>query len=115
MYLNERFLQEADIQNADKETAAYINLIATFPTAETEYEEARLSTVFGGGISLDKLDVKGGYGVIEKKGKIVEILSARDRQAKGTIDPYETKALKTAIDYVHAAILQYERGGYDPS
>jgi adenine-specific DNA methylase len=109
--LNERFLQEAGIQNADKETAAYINLLANFPTAETEYEEARLATVFGGLVTLDTLDVKGTYGFIEKDGKDIKILSARDRQAMGIIDPYDPKTLKTTIDYVHAAILQYERGG----
>jgi putative DNA methylase len=109
--LNERFLQEAGIQNSDKESAAYINLLATFPNAETEYEEGRLATVFGGLVTLDTLDVKGTYGLIEKKGKDVRILSARDRQAMGIIDPYDSKTLKTTIDYVHAAILQYERGG----
>jgi adenine-specific DNA methylase len=109
--LNERFLQEAGIQNADKETAAYINLLANFPSTETEYEEARLATVFGGLVTLDTLDVKGTYGVIEKDGKDIRILSARDRQAMGVIDPYDPKTLKTTIDYVHAAILQYERGG----
>jgi adenine-specific DNA methylase len=109
--LNEKFLQEAGIQNADKETAAYINLLATFPTTETEYEEARLATVFGGLVTLDTLDVKGNYGLIEKKGKNIRILSARDRQALGIIDPNDPKTLKTTIDHVHAAILQYERGG----
>jgi len=109
--LNERFLQEAGIQNADKETAAYINLLANFPTAETEYEEARLATVFGGLVTLGTLDVKGAYGFVEKDGKNIRILSARDRQAMGIIDPYDPKTLKTTIDYVHAAILQYERGG----
>jgi adenine-specific DNA methylase len=109
--LNEKFLQEAGIQNADKETAAYINLLATFPTTETEYEEARLATVFGGLVTLDTLDVKGTYGLIEKKGKNIRILSARDRQALGIIDPNDPKTLKTTIDHVHAAILQYERGG----
>jgi adenine-specific DNA methylase len=109
--LNERFLQEAGIQNADKETAAYINLLSNFPTAQTEYEEARLATVFGGLVTLDTLDIKGSYGFVEKDGKNVAILSARDRQAKGIIDPYDPKTLKTTIDYVHAAILRYERGG----
>jgi adenine-specific DNA methylase len=109
--LNERFLQEAGIQNVDKETAAYINLLANFPTTETEYEEARLATVFGGLVTLDTLDVKGTYGFIEKDGKNVKILSARDRQAMGIIDPYDHKTLKTTIDHIHAAILQYERGG----
>jgi adenine-specific DNA methylase len=109
--LNERFLQEAGIQNADKETVAYINLLANFPTAQTEYEEARLATVFGGLVTLDTLDIKGSYGFVEKDGKNITILSARDRQAKGIIDPYDSKTLKTTIDHVHAAILQYERGG----
>jgi len=109
--LNERFLQEAGIQNADKETAAYINLLATFPTSETEYEEARLATVFGGLTTLDTLDVKGSFGLVEKQGKYIKMLSAKDRQARGIIDPYDPKTLKTAIDSVHAAIIQYERGG----
>ncbi len=109
--LNEKFLQEAGIQNADKETAAYINLLANFPTAQTEYEEARLATVFGGLVTLDTLDVRGTHGLIEKDGKDIHILSARDRQAKGIIDPYDHKTLETTIDHVHAAILQYERGG----
>jgi adenine-specific DNA methylase len=109
--LNEKFLQEAGIQNADKETAAYINLLATFPTAETEYEEARLATVFGGLTTLDTLDAKSSFGLIEKQGKYIKILTAKDRQARGIIDPYDPKTLKTIIDYAHAAILQYERGG----
>lgn len=109
--LNEKFLQEAGIQNADKETAAYINLLATFPHTETEYEEARLATVFGGLVTLDTLDVKGAYGLIEKLGRKIKILSARDRQANGIIDPRDTKNLKTMVDYIHAAILLYERGG----
>jgi adenine-specific DNA methylase len=109
--LNEKFLQEAGIQNTDKETAAYLNLLATFPIAQTEYEEARLATVFGGLVTLDTLDVKGTYGFVEKSGKNIIILSARDRQSKGIIDPYDAKTLKTTIDYVHAALLQYERGG----
>jgi len=109
--LNERFLQEAGIQNADKETAAYINLLATFPHAETEYEEARLATVFGGLVTLDTLDIKGSIGLIQKRGKNIKILSAKERQATGIIDPYETKTLKTMIDHIHAAIILYERGG----
>ena len=109
--LNEKFLQEAGIQNADKETAAYINLLATFPNAQTEYEEARLATVFGGLVTLDTLDVKGTYGLIEKKGKNIRILSARDRLANGTLEPNNLKTLKTMIDNVHATILLYERGG----
>jgi adenine-specific DNA methylase len=109
--LNEKFLQEAGIQTEDRETAAYINLLATFPHTETEYEEARLATVFGGLVTLDTLDTKGTYGLIEKKGKNIKILSARDRLAKGIIDPYDMKTLKTMIDNVHAAILLYEKGG----
>jgi len=109
--LNEKFLQEAGIQTADRETAAYINLLATFPHTETEYEEARLATVFGGLVTLDTLDIKGTHGLIEKKGKNIKILSARDRLAKGIIDPHDTKTIKTMIDNVHAALLLYERGG----
>jgi len=109
--LNEKFLQEAGIENVDKETAAYLNLLATFPNAQTEYEEARLATVFGGLVTLDTLDTKSQYGLIEKKGKNIHILSARERLANGIIDPYNPKTLKTMIDNVHATILLYERGG----
>jgi adenine-specific DNA methylase len=109
--LNEKFLQETGIQNADKETAAYINLLATFPTTETEYEEARLATVFGGLVTLDTLDVKGQYGLIEKRGKKIKILSAKERLANGTLDPYDPKNLKTMIDHIQATIILYERGG----
>lgn len=109
--LNEKFLQEAGIKTADKETAAYINLLATFPYAETEYEEARLATVFGGLVTLDTLDIKGTYGLVQKKGKKIKMLSARDRLATGIIDLYNPKTLKTMIDNVHAAIILYERGG----
>ena len=109
--LNERFLQEIGIENVDKETAAYLNLLALSPTAKIEYERARLATVFGGLVTLDTLDVKSTYGLVEKKGKEVRILSARERQALGIIDPLDVKTLKTAIDQVHAAILLYERGG----
>jgi len=109
--LNERFLQEIGLENVDKETSAYLHLLALSPTAKTEYEKARLATVFGGLVTLDSLDVKSTYGLVEKKGKEVRILSARERQALGIIDPLDVKALKTAIDQVHAAILLYERGG----
>lgn len=109
--LNEKFLQEAGIQNADRETAAYINLLATFPHTETEYEEARLATVFGGLVTLDTLDVKGTYRLVEKKGKKIGILSAQDRLANGIIDPHDTKNFKTMIDHIHVALLLYERGG----
>lgn len=109
--LNEKFLQEEGIENADKETAAYLNLLKTFPKTETEYEAARLETVFGGLVTLDKLDVKGTYGLIEKKGKKIKILSVKDRLANGTLEPYTPRNLKTIIDNVHAAITLYERGG----
>ncbi len=109
--LNEKFLQEAGMQNSDRETAAYINLLATFPGAQTDYEEARLATVFGGLVTLGTLDVKGQYGLIEKDGKRIKLLSAHDRQSKGIIDPYNIKTLKTSIDFVHSAILQYEKAG----
>ncbi|MEN3061524.1 MAG: hypothetical protein ABC595_00270 [Candidatus Methanosuratincola petrocarbonis] len=109
--LNEKFLQEAGMEGTDKETAAYINLLASFPSGEAEYEDARLATVFGGAVTLDTLDVKGSHGLVEKKGKRVRILSARERHSLGIIDPYDTRALHSAIDLVHCAVLLYERGG----
>lgn len=109
--LNERFLKEVGIESVDRESAAYINLLSEFPSGEAEYEEARLSTVFGGLVTLDSLDVKGDAKLVEKKGSKVKLLSASERMSRGIIDPYNQKTLRSGIDNVHAAILLYERGG----
>jgi adenine-specific DNA methylase len=109
--LNERFLKEANVQGADKETCAYLNLLNTFPSGETEYHEAALATVFGGLVTLDTLDVKGDAKLVRKEKSKVVLLSARERMAAGLLNPNEPKSLRYMIDLVHASILLYERRG----
>jgi len=77
----------ADIPTADLNTLAYINLIREFPGLQAEYDLARLTTVFGGNITLDTLDVKSGNGLVEKKGGKVNILTAHQRHQRGIINP----------------------------
>jgi putative DNA methylase len=96
---------------ADPETLAYINLIRNFPNLTVEYDLARLITVFGGNISLDRLDVKSGIGAVRIKGSKVEILLSKERQAEGFISPTRPEKLRTLIDVVHACLIQYENVG----
>jgi adenine-specific DNA methylase len=96
---------------ADPETLAYINLLRNFPNLTVEYDLARLITVFGGNISLDRLDVKSGIGAIRIKGSKVEILLSKERQAEGFISPTRPEKLRTLIDVVHACLIQYENVG----
>jgi adenine-specific DNA methylase len=105
-----RFLTE-DIQSADVETLAYLNLLRNFPNLTVEYDLARITTVFGGNVSLDLLDVKGGSGLVWKEKGKVSILLSKDRLANGIINPAKPERLKTLIDVVHAALIQYERVG----
>jgi adenine-specific DNA methylase len=96
---------------ADPETLAYINLLRNFPNLTVEYDLARLITVFGGNISLDRLDVKSGIGAVRIKGSKVEILLSKERQAEGFISPIRPEKLRTLIDVVHACLIQYENVG----
>ncbi|MEM2614126.1 MAG: hypothetical protein QXO15_07885, partial [Nitrososphaerota archaeon] len=105
-----RFLTE-DIQNADLETLAYLNLLKSFPSLIVEYDLARLATVFGGNISLDTLMTKGGRGLVEKKGENVKILLSKDRLSGGYLIPTKPDTLRTLIDVVHACLIEYERTG----
>ncbi|MEM3464986.1 MAG: DUF1156 domain-containing protein [Thermoproteota archaeon] len=105
-----RFLTE-DIQGADLETLAYLNLLRNFPNLTVEYDFARVTTVFGGNVSLDLLDVKGGSGLVRKKSGKIEILLSKERFANGIITPTKPEKLRTLIDVVHAALIQYERVG----
>jgi adenine-specific DNA methylase len=107
--LNERFLREANIQGVDNATSAYLNLVSSFPSGVTDYDGARLATVFGGNVTLDALDVKGGLGLVKKEKGKVTLLSATDRIAAGVLDPYNTKNLQTMIDVVHASLVCYQR------
>ncbi|MEM2782055.1 MAG: hypothetical protein QXG45_04990, partial [Nitrososphaerota archaeon] len=105
-----RFLTE-DIQNADLETLAYLNLLKSFPSLIVEYDLARLATVFGGNISLDTLMTKGGRRLVEKKGENVKILLSKDRLSGGYLIPTKPDTLRTLIDVVHACLIEYERTG----
>jgi len=96
---------------ADPETLAYVNLLRNFPNLTVEYDLARLITVFGGNISLDRLDVKSGIGAVRIKGSKVEILLSKERQAEGFISPTRPEKLRTLIDVVHACLIQYENVG----
>jgi putative DNA methylase len=101
----------ADIPSADFETLAYLNLLRNFPYLQAEYDLARIATVFGGNISLDSLDVKGGRGLVKKEGNKVTILSAFQRVERGNIRINKPETLRTLIDVVHAALVIYERMG----
>lgn len=101
----------ADIPAADLDTLAYINLIREFPGLQAEYDLARLTTVFGGNITLDTLDVKSGKGLVEKKGSKVNVLTAHQRHQRGIINPNKPENLRTLIDAAHATIIAYEQRG----
>ena len=105
-----KFLTE-DIQSADLETLAYINLLRNFPSLTVNYDLARLTTVFGGNISLDRLDTNGGRGLVKKEGEKVTILLSKERAAEGYIKPTKPETLRTLIDIVHACLIQYEETG----
>jgi adenine-specific DNA methylase len=96
---------------ADPETLAYINLLRNFPNLMVDYDLARLITVFGGNISLDRLDTKSGIGAVKKIGNKVKILLSKERQAEGFITPTKPEKLRTLIDIVHACLIQYENVG----
>ncbi|MEM2373281.1 MAG: DUF1156 domain-containing protein [Thermoproteota archaeon] len=105
-----KFLTE-DIQKADLETLAYLNLLKNFPNLVVEYDLARIATVFGGNISLDQLMTKGGRGLVEKEGGKVKILLSKDRLSGGYLIPTKPETLRTLIDVVHACLIEYERTG----
>jgi len=96
---------------ADPETRAYINLLRNFPNLVVDYDLARLITVFGGNISLDRLDTKSGIGAVKTMGNKVRILLSKERQAEGFITPTKPEKLRTLIDIVHASLIQYENVG----
>jgi adenine-specific DNA methylase len=101
----------ADIPAFDLDTIAYINLVREFPGLEVEYDLARLTTVFGGNVTLDRLDVKGGKGLVKKKGGKVQILTTIERVDLGIINPNKPETLRTLIDVIHASIIVYEQRG----
>jgi len=101
----------ADLPATDLDTIAYLNLIREFPGLEADYDLARLTTVFGGNVTVDNLDVKVGRGLIRKKGGKVEILTAHQRVEEGVINPNNAEGLMSLIDVVHASMVAYEQRG----
>jgi putative DNA methylase len=101
----------ADLPSADLETLAYLNLVRSFPYMEAEYDLARIATVFGGNISLEALDVKGGRGLVQKKGSKVHLMSALQRVEMGVINPNRPETLRSLIDTVQACLIVYESRG----
>jgi len=100
-----------DIQGADMESLAYLNLLRCAPTLILEYDLARLTTVFGGNTSVDSMDVKNGTGLVKKSGGKVNILTSRNRFAAGILNPDDPKSFRNLMDAVHAALILYERDG----
>jgi len=100
-----------DVQGADMETLAYLNLLRIAHGLTLEYDLARVSTVFGGNTSLDAMDVKGGSGLVKKTGSKVKILTAKQRFAEGVLDPHRPQTFGNQIDVVHAALILYEQEG----
>ncbi len=100
-----------DVQGADMETLAYLNLLRIAHGLTLEYDLARVSTVFGGNTSLDAMDVKGGSGLVKKTGSKVKILTAKERFAEGVLDPHRPQTFSNQIDVVHAALILYEQEG----
>lgn len=102
-----------DIQGADMESLAYLNLLRCAPTLTIEYDLARITTVFGGNTSVDSMDVKNGSGLVEKKGGKVNILTSKNRFAAGILDPDAPTSFCNLMDAVHAALILYERDGLE--
>jgi adenine-specific DNA methylase len=100
-----------DVQGADMETLAYLNLLRIAHGLTLEYDLARVSTVFGGNTSLDAMDVRGGSGLVKKTGSKVKILTAKQRFAEGVLDPHRPQTFGNQIDVVHAALILYEQEG----
>ncbi len=101
----------ADIGKADFETLSYLNLLRSFPGLEVDTDLARVASVFGGNVSLEILDVKGGKGLVEKKGGKTRVLLARERLDRGLITPNKPETLTTLIDIVHASLIDYNKLG----
>ncbi len=101
----------ADIAGADFDTLSYLNLIRSFPGLIAQYDLARLTTVFGGNTTLDNLDIKGGRGLVQKKGDKVKILTSQERVGRGIVNPAKPNSLHTLVDVVHASLVAYEGQG----
>jgi len=97
-----------NIPGADLETLAYVNLLSSFNGQTVNEDEARVTVVFGGNLSIEDLVSKGL--VKKEKGKIVT-LTSKQRLDAGTINLAKPDNLKTLIDVVHASLVTFEKLG----
>ncbi len=97
-----------DIPEADIETMAYVNLVTSFPSQIADEDDARVSVMFGGNLSISDLVDKG---LVEKKGGKVTILTSKQRLASGVIDLGKPETFKSLIDVVHACLITFEKLG----
>lgn len=97
-----------DIPGADLETLAYVNLITSFPQQIIDEDDARITVVFGGNLSIHDLIDKG---LVSKSGKKITILTSKQRLENGIIDLAKPDALKSLIDVVHASLITFEKLG----
>lgn len=97
-----------NIPGADLETLAYVNLITSFPEQTVEEDEARVTVVFGGNLSIHDLV---NSGLIEKSGGKITILTSKQRLDDGTINLAKPDTLKSLIDVVHASLVTFEKLG----
>ncbi|MBT3591252.1 MAG: DUF1156 domain-containing protein, partial [Candidatus Nitrosopelagicus sp.] len=97
-----------DIPGADIETMAYVNLITSFSESTIDEDDARVTVVFGGNLSISDLVDKG---LVEKKGSKVTILTSKQRLSAGIIDLGKPENLKLLIDIVHACLVSFDKLG----
>ena len=97
-----------NIPGADLETLAYVNLFTSFPQLVIDEDEARVTVVFGGNLSIEDLVSKGL--VKKEKGKIMT-LTSKQRLDAGTINLAKPDNLKSLIDVVHASLVTFEKLG----
>lgn len=97
-----------NIPGADLETLAYVNLLSSFNGQIVDEDEARVTVVFGGNLSIEDLVSKGL--VNKEKGKIVT-LTSKQRLDAGTINLAKPDNLKLLIDVVHASLVTFEKLG----
>ncbi len=97
-----------DIPGADLETRAYVNLVTSFPVLTVDEDEARVTVMFGGNLSISDL---AGRGLVTKKGGKVSILTSKQRLDLGIIDLGKPETFKSLIDVVHACLITFEKLG----
>ena len=97
-----------NIPGADIETMAYVNLITSFSELTIDEDDARVTVVFGGNLSISDLVDKG---LVVKKGSKVTILTSKQRLDAGTIDLAKPENLKLLIDVVHASLVTFDKLG----